>query len=106
YQVHLVVINAKDENQINMANALYETLLSHGVETVIDDRDERPGVKFKDSDLIGFPLRVVVGPRSLDNKTVEVRERASRDQAHIALDEAATYLRSRVDQLIAEVSRK
>ena len=61
----------KDENVIAAANEIYEKLLAAGVDVLLDDRDERPGVKFKDADLIGFPLRIGVGAKSLANGQVE-----------------------------------
>jgi prolyl-tRNA synthetase len=61
----------KDENVIQTATAVYEKLLAAGVDVLFDDRDERPGVKFKDADLIGFPLRVAVGAKSLANGQIE-----------------------------------
>jgi len=61
YHVIVVPVNIKDELQMRVAKELYETLLAKGVEAVLDDRDERPGVKFKDADLIGFPYRITVG---------------------------------------------
>ena len=61
YHVVIVPVNIQDELQMKVANELYEGLLAKGVEVVIDDRDERAGVKFKDADLIGFPYRITVG---------------------------------------------
>ncbi len=65
YHVDLIVINPADAPQREAAEALYEELWQTGIETVLDDRDERAGVKFNDADLIGFPFRVVVGPEIL-----------------------------------------
>ncbi len=61
FKVHIIPVNKKDENQLNLAYEIYNTLKSNGVEVLIDDRDERVGSKFKDADLIGIPFRVVVG---------------------------------------------
>ncbi len=61
YQVHIIVISMKDDQQREAAMLLYEHLKGSGTEVIIDDRDERPGVKFKDADLIGAPLRIIVG---------------------------------------------
>ena len=61
YHVIIVPVSTKDELQMSVATQMYEELLNQGVEAVIDDRDERPGVKFKDADLIGFPFRITVG---------------------------------------------
>jgi prolyl-tRNA synthetase len=61
----------KEENVARMAAEVYEKLLAAGVDVILDDRDERPGVKFKDADLIGFPLRIAVGAKSLANGQIE-----------------------------------
>jgi len=68
-----VVVTAigKEENVVRTATEIYEQLLAAGVDVLFDDRDERPGVKFKDADLIGFPLRIAVGAKSLANGQVE-----------------------------------
>ena len=65
YHVLVVPVNTKDEASAAKAEEIYMQLKKVGLETVIDDRKERPGVKFKDADLIGYPLRVVVGPKTL-----------------------------------------
>ncbi|WP_168121631.1 proline--tRNA ligase [Paenibacillus sp. HB172176] len=61
YQVHIVPVSMKDEEQLMLARGLYDSLTKQGVEVLLDDRDERPGIKFKDSDLMGIPLRLIVG---------------------------------------------
>jgi prolyl-tRNA synthetase len=61
----------KDESVLAKANEVYEKLLAAGIDAFFDDRDERPGVKFKDADLIGFPLRIAVGAKSLANGHIE-----------------------------------
>ena len=75
YEVLVVPVNTKDEASTAKAEEIYETLKKAGVEAVIDDRNERPGVKFKDADLIGYPLRVVVGPKTLAEGNIEVKAR-------------------------------
>lgn len=75
YEVIVVPINLKDEAAVKKTEEIYELLLASDVEAVIDDRDERAGVKFKDADLIGYPLRVVVGPKGLTKGEIEVRAR-------------------------------
>ena len=75
YQVLVVPVNVKDAESNAKAEAIYNELLDAGLEVVIDDRKERPGVKFKDADLIGYPLRVVVGPKTLQTGELEVKLR-------------------------------
>ena len=75
----------KDEEQVRVANELYDTLTKKGIETILDDRDLRAGVKFKDADLIGIPYRVVVGRGASDN-IVELKERSTGENVEIELD--------------------
>jgi prolyl-tRNA synthetase len=76
FQVVIVLVNGLDETQLAWADALYRELEKAGVEVLLDDRDERPGVKFKDADLIGIPLRLTIGPKALKNGQVELKLRA------------------------------
>ncbi len=66
YQVAIVLISNKDSEQVQIANDIYEKLNSKNVEVILDDRDERPGVKFKDMDLIGIPIRITIGKKISD----------------------------------------
>lgn len=75
YHVLVVPVNVKDEASNAKAEEIYQVLQKAGLEVVIDDRKERPGVKFKDADLIGYPLRVVVGPKTLTTGELEVKVR-------------------------------
>jgi prolyl-tRNA synthetase len=78
YHVHIVTVG-QDEAVIGAAKSLYHGLWSDGVEVLWDDRDERPGVKFKDADLLGIPLRVTIGAKSLAGGHVELKPRSERD---------------------------
>ena len=81
FEIAVVSLNPADETVRREADALYEALTAAGADVFYDDRDERPGVKFKDADLIGFPIRVNVGGRALKEGNVEIvtrRDRASR----------------------------
>lgn len=75
YHVIIVPISPKDEVQMSLANSIYKTLNASGIEAVFDDRNERPGVKFKDADLIGYPLKVTVGPKTINENIIEVKVR-------------------------------
>jgi prolyl-tRNA synthetase len=96
YQAIVVIPNIADAEQVSAAETLYEELNRAGIETLLDDRDERAGVKFKDADLIGIPYRVVTG-KSLKSGKVEVVERATKQAEEIPLSEV-------VDRLLAKVS--
>ena len=87
YQVIVVPVSTNDETQMNTANEIYNNLLKSGVEVVIDDRDERPGVKFKDADLIGFPYRITVG-KTIQEGLVEFKTRETGEMEKLTPEEA------------------
>ena len=87
YKAVVVPVNVKDETQVALAEKITKELEDAGVEVIIDDRDERPGVKFKDWDLIGIPVRITVGKKAADG-IVEFKKRAEKDYADMASDEA------------------
>ncbi|MGN7454075.1 proline--tRNA ligase [Paenibacillus pasadenensis] len=87
FHVHVMAVSAKDEAQQALAERLYDQLSAAGVETLLDDRDERPGVKFKDADLIGIPVRLVVG-RDAVNGAVEYVERSGLGKEAVSAEEA------------------
>ena len=91
FEVAIVIANMKDETQVSVANELYESLKAQGVEVLLDDRDERAGVKFKDMDLIGIPKRIVVGKKAAE-KIVEYKERKNGEVVEISLDEVSKYV--------------
>ncbi len=81
--VHLLAVNAKDPEQGRVAEELYGELTGAGWEVLFDDRDERPGVKFKDADLIGLPIRVTVGNAYVKDGVIEVRSRRDRTDRRV-----------------------
>lgn len=89
YQAIVVPANYKDEEQMKAAEKLYNELCDAGIETLLDDRSERAGVKFKDADLIGIPVRVVVG-KKLGEGIVEYKERKMDSAVEIALTDAVS----------------
>ena len=91
YHVIIVPVNIQDELQMKTATDIYEKLLSQGVEAVLDDRDERAGVKFKDADLIGFPYRITVG-RTIQEGLVEFKTRISVEMVTLKPEEAIEKL--------------
>ncbi|MGG6294177.1 proline--tRNA ligase [Leptolyngbya sp. AN02str] len=92
YHAIVVIPNISDADQIAAAEKLYADLNAAGVETLLDDRDERAGVKFKDAELVGIPYRVVTG-RSLKDGKVEVVQRATKDSQEIPVDEVVSTLK-------------
>ncbi len=88
YHAIVIPVSTKDDLQMKVAKDIYETLRKHGVEVVIDDRDERAGVKFKDADLIGFPYRITVG-KTITDGLVEFKVRETGELSNIKPEEAA-----------------
>lgn len=86
FEVSIVVVNVKDEEQMKVANKIYELYRSRGIEVLLDDRDVRAGVKFKDMDLIGIPKRIVVG-KKVHEDIVEYKERDTNEINEIKIDE-------------------
>lgn len=97
YQVLILPINVADDQTMTTAEKLYKTLIEAGLETLIDDRDERAGFKFKDADLIGIPLRMVVGEKYLREGKVELKLRGQ-DEVHKVLRDDAV---SRVMEMVS-----
>lgn len=96
YQVLVVPINAKDEQQMKLAESLYAELQAAKVEVVLDDRKERAGVKFKDADLIGYPIRITIGPKAVDEDQIEVKIRRT---GEVEYYKKADYLQNIIDVL-------
>ncbi|MEH2075602.1 MAG: proline--tRNA ligase [Nostoc sp.] len=99
YHAIVTIPNIKDAQQVEIAQKLYTELNQAGIETLLDDRDERAGVKFKDADLIGIPYRIVTG-RAIANGKVEVVERATRKSQEIVIDEVTATLRQWITEAI------
>ena len=96
YEVVVVAVNAKDEAQLAYAEEIYEELRTAGVDVLLDDRRERAGVKFNDCDLIGYPVRIAIGPKTIDSGSIEVKVRKTGELVNFARD---TYLKGVQDML-------
>ncbi len=99
YHVIICIPKISDAKQVEVAEKLYAELNQSGIETLLDDRDERAGVKFKDADLIGIPYRIVTG-RSLSLGKVEVVERATHKSHEILIEEVNSTLKQWIDAAI------
>jgi prolyl-tRNA synthetase len=99
-QVLVLPINYKDKAIQEVSDNLYEELQKRGVEVLLDDRDERPGVKFKDGDLVGIPLRVTVGAKGVEKGYLELRSRRDGKTDEIPLREAAEKIHHVVSNAI------
>jgi prolyl-tRNA synthetase len=104
YQVHLVALTKGDGPAGPASEKLYEELMRVGVEVLLDDRQENPGVKFKDADLIGLPVRVTVGDRSLQKGGVEVKNRIQSDHSEVAVDDTVATVMAMLQSLTDELS--
>lgn len=91
YHVVIVIPNITDQEQVTVAEKMYQELNQAGIETILDDRDERAGVKFKDADLIGIPYRIVTG-RSLKQGKVELVIRSNKQSEEVSIAEIVTTL--------------
>jgi len=96
FHVYLLPVNTNDPEVMGVSERLYEELEGEGVEVLFDDRDERAGVKFKDADLIGIPLRLTVGERNLKEGKVEIRKRRTKETVLVGIEETV----QRVKELI------
>jgi prolyl-tRNA synthetase len=101
---HCIVsaVNPKDETVANAAEEIYANLEKVGVETLLDDRDERPGVKFKDADLVGIPIRIVVGAKALAEGKVEVKLRKSGEVTLMTPEEAVARVKALVEEAMTK----
>lgn len=97
YEVHLCPLYPDKAGVLSAAEELYQEL-GRDIEVFLDDRDESPGVKLNDADLLGFPLRITVSPRTLQNRTVEVKWRDRKECQFLPLDGAAGSIRSMLAQ--------
>ena len=90
FEAVIVPINAKDEALMSTSQTIYSALQTAGVDVLLDDRKDRAGVKFKDADLIGYPLRITVSKNTLENNEVEIQIRKSGEAITCAIDSVAT----------------
>lgn len=99
YHVLIVPVNIKDDAIREKAFSVYEELTKAGLEVLLDDRDERPGVKFKDADLYGFPLRITIGKKTLDKGQIEVRTRKTGETVLLPADDFTGTVRDMLEAL-------
>ncbi|MFT8917356.1 MAG: proline--tRNA ligase [Oenococcus sp.] len=98
FDVHVIIMNTKDANQQALSAEIETKIQAAGFEVLVDDRKERPGVKFADSDLIGIPIRVVVG-RDAPDKLVEVKARSEETSEKISANDLVLYLKNKFSEL-------
>ncbi len=87
FDIEILPLNMKDANTVEVAERIYKDLTEKGFELLIDDRDERAGVKFKDADLIGIPTQITIGERNLKEGLVEIKDRKTKDTVKVKVRE-------------------
>ena len=93
YIADVIIANVKDETQVNVAERIYEALKNENIDVVLDDRNERAGFKFKDADLIGFPLKIVAG-KGVSSGIVEIKDRATGESVEVKVEEVVNFVKN------------
>jgi prolyl-tRNA synthetase len=93
YLVVITLIDTNLEAAVAVANRLYQEMQNANIDVIYDDRDERPGVKFKDADLLGFPVRITIGSQGLAEGVVEIRDRKSGKTEKIKPEHALDFVK-------------
>jgi len=98
YQVVLMPLNMQDESVCKLAEGLYKKMVKSNIDVLFDDRNQRAGIKFKDADLIGFPLKVIIGERGIPTNTVEIKVRKDHETRSISADEVVAEIKKYLDK--------
>ncbi|MBU0609153.1 MAG: proline--tRNA ligase [Armatimonadetes bacterium] len=98
FEVAVLLLDPKNDEIVTMAEGVYEGLQAEGLEVLLDDRDERPGVKFKDAELIGYPVVIVVGKKAAQEGVVEVRRRKDKAEQIVPLAEAVATAKALAEE--------
>jgi prolyl-tRNA synthetase len=92
FHVHICQLDPEDREVLTLADNIYEELAASGVDVLMDDRQERPGIKFKDADLLGMPLRLTIGARGLKEGHIEVVNRRTKEIVKVAPDQVLSHV--------------
>ncbi|MEI0557243.1 proline--tRNA ligase [Brachyspira intermedia] len=106
YEAIVVAIDKETEDSFKKAEEIYNSLSSIGIETMFDDRKERLGVKLNDCDLIGIPMRIIVGKKSLQRGVVEFKLRKSQESVEVKVEEIIEYVKIKKQELFNEINSK
>jgi prolyl-tRNA synthetase len=101
YQVYLCPLNLDRSAVFHMAEKIYQELQKEGIEVLFDDRDDSPGVKFNDADLLGIPLRLTLSQRTLQSQSVEVKWRTEKEAQLLPLDNLAVRVKKLLDETVS-----
>ncbi|MCR4320659.1 MAG: proline--tRNA ligase [Candidatus Brocadiaceae bacterium] len=100
YQVIIIPVNVNDPNSMKIANSIYDDLTNNeGIDVLLDDRDQRPGVKFKDADLIGIPIKIIIGKKFTETKELEIKLRKSGEAFLTPPEEVISRLKNLFEML-------
>lgn len=99
FLVEIVPISMDSQSQVEAAEKIYATLTENGIDVLLDDRPERPGVKFNDADLVGIPIRLTIGDKSLKQGKVELKARSSDQVDLVDLDRVLEAVRELAERL-------
>ena len=98
YEILITVLRPDNDETLAVATAMYDELVASGFDVMLDDRNERPGVKFADAELVGIPYRLTIGPRGVESGMIELNDRATGETTEVALGEAAATVGNLVTQ--------
>jgi prolyl-tRNA synthetase len=104
YQVHLCPLSLDKSAVLPTAERIYQELQKEGIEVLFDDRDDSPGVKFNDADLLGIPLRLTLSPRTLQSQSVETKWRTEKEAQLLPLDNLAAQVKKLLDEAVRSQS--
>jgi len=106
YQVYCVALTQRAPDVAAMAERLYQEAWAQGIEMLLDDRDATPGVKLNDADLIGLPLRLTIGPRSLQAGGAELKQRGSDAATLVPVEQIISTLKAEIARLFTETQQR
>ena len=98
YQVIITPVNINEADVMKAAESIYASMLECGIEVILDERDERAGVKFKDADLIGIPIRITVGQKNLVAGNIELKIRKTGENRLYPLQKIVSEVKALIDQ--------
>jgi len=104
YHIYLCPLYLENPQVVTTAENLYADLEAQGLEVLFDDRNESPGVKFNDADLLGIPIRVIISPRTLESNSVEIKRRSEKESQLVPLGEVAKKLKELVSEGLSKLS--
>lgn len=99
YHAVVIPVSSKDELQMALAEKIYNELNANEIEAILDDRNERPGVKFKDADLIGYPLKITIGPKAINENLIEVKVRRTGEVLYYGQEEYLANIKELLTKL-------